>query len=600
LDRRRLAAVIVSVVVLGMLPDTGAAAATPEPASATDISVQAGLYQVTRSWSANVADYDGDGDPDLFYVPHNEMAAKLYRNDGGVFTEVFLGTFRRQDRHDCAWGDANVDGRPDIYCSLGAGNGSGTSLKELWIQNATGGFTNMGSQYGVTDPYGRGRWDTFIDVNHDAYPDLFTGSQFPRTDGVTSPNRLYLNDGGTRFVDSASYGLDLELGADCAQAADVNGDGWDDLLVCGQKGLHLYLNQAGTSFVDASVAWGVASLATGLHNARLADLNRDGEVDLAFLTKKGLAIYPQADGTFGAASFRLPLVSGQWIATGDFQGDGMADLYVVQSCRNGVNDPDYLLLGDGTASSFSEVSLPNTAAGCGDMAEPIDIQGDGLDEFIVLNGFGETTQGPVQLITSGPAPISPCTISGTSGNDAITGTSGDDYICGFSGNDTISGNGGQDVLVGGDGTDVLNGGDGNDELQGEAGNDTLDGGPGDDAVDGGVGRDIVRFTLAQPVIVDMEAGTAGGQGADVVTGFEVVQGSLTADTITGSAAAETLNGLGGNDSVTGRGGADQVIGGGGNDTLNGVDSIQGNDTVDGKAGTDTCTADQGDRLLSCP
>ena len=35
----------------------------------------------------------------------------------------------------------------------------------------------------VVDMYGRGREATFIDSNHDAYPDLFVGNDFPRSDG---------------------------------------------------------------------------------------------------------------------------------------------------------------------------------------------------------------------------------------------------------------------------------------------------------------------------------------------------------------------------------------------------------------------------------
>ncbi len=337
-----------------LAPAQPVVAAPPEPASATDIAPEAGLSQVSKSWSTNVGDYDADGDPDLMYVLHNEMPSKLYRNDGGVFTEVYGGTFKQQDRHDCAWGDANVDGRLDLYCSLGASSGTGTSLKELWIQQAAGGFINRAAQFGVTDPYGRGRTDTFLDVNHDAYPDLFVGNQYPRQDGIPVPNHLYLNDGGTAFTPAPSYGLDVEVGGLCVQAADVNRDGWEDLLVCGKTKLHLYLNDHGTRFVDVSDAWGLTALVNGLHNARLADLTGDGKLDLALVTKSKLRVLPQGAGAFGPVTFSRTLTAGEWVAAGDFQGDGALDLYVVQTCRNNLNDPDVLLLGDGTGASFSE------------------------------------------------------------------------------------------------------------------------------------------------------------------------------------------------------------------------------------------------------
>src|SRR5207248_1457292 len=131
----------------------------------------------------------------------------------------------------------------------------------LWIQQPGGTFVEEASQYGVTDPAGRERWPTFIDVNHDAYPDLFVSVLYPRTDGVHESNLLYLNQGGTSYVDAPQYGLDTTSGSagggGCAQAVDFNGDGWQDLLMCGQDYLHLYENVNGTSFTDVTPAVGV-------------------------------------------------------------------------------------------------------------------------------------------------------------------------------------------------------------------------------------------------------------------------------------------------------------------------------------------------------
>jgi Ca2+-binding RTX toxin-like protein len=575
-------------------------AAAPEPASATDIADQVGLAQISKSWSANVEDFDVDGDQDLMYVPHNETASKLYRNDGGSFSEVFAGTFIKQDRHDCAWGDVNADGRPDMYCSRGASSGTGTNPKELWIQQPAGGFANRASQYGVTDPYGRGRMATFIDVNHDDLPDLFTTTQYPRQDGVAVSNHLYLNDGGTAFLPAASYGLDVAVGGNCAQAADVDGDGWEDLLVCGQTSLHLYRNDGGTRFVEISGAWGVSTLTNGTHHARLADLTGDGKLDLLLVTQTSLRVMPQGAGRFDPASFQVPLTAGRWVAAGDFQGDGALDLYIVQGCRSDVDDPDILLLGDGTGADFAEVAqLPLATQGCGDVAETIDVDGDGNEEFVVLNGFGRTARGPLQVITSAP-PTSPCTIIGTSGANTLTGTPGDDVICGFDGSDTIDGLGGHDVLIGGAGNDILIGDEGDDTLSGGDGVDTLEGGLGNDSMDGGSGKDRVRFNgLTQAVTVDIGAGTAIGQGSDLLAAIETVQGSSGNDVIDGDAGTNSLNGLGGNDRLTGGAGADTLIGGGGADTLLGVDGVGGNDTLDGKTGTDSCSADPGDSLISC-
>jgi hypothetical protein len=639
---RRRSIPLVLALLVGASLGAAAPARSQTVVGAVDIATQIGISLVSKSWSANVGDYDADGDQDLMIVPHNQMASRLYRNDDGMFTEVFPGLFKKRDRHDCAWGDANVDGRLDLYCTVGTSSGTAANPKELWIQQTAGGFIDRAAAWGVTDDIGRGRTTTFVDVNHDRYPDLFVGNEYPRQDGKPSPNRLFINANGSSFTSAPSYGLDVEVGGMCVQAADFDRDGWEDLLVCGQTALHLYRNNGGTSFTDVAGSWGVGSVVSGLHNALLADLAGDGKLDLVVVTQTSLRVFPQTTSRFGSVSYQLALKAGRWVAAGDFQGDGHQDLYVVQKCRNGINDPDYLLLGDGTGSSFVQVtSLPQASEGCGDVVEPIDRNGDGKDEFVVLNGLGYTAQGPVQVISASAATGTACTISGTSGADHLIGTSGDDVICGLGGNDILEGRGGADLLLGGDGNDTLIGGPGPDRLTGGAGtdlasyaertngvsgndtligsavanrltggagNDTLRGGgaadklipgAGDDTVIGDAGRDIVSF-LAGPVTVDLATGSASGEGADTISTAEIVQGSPQGDTIIGSDAAETLNGLGGTDRITGGRGADSLLGGGGGDILDGVDGVGGNDTLDGKEGTDSCSADPNDVLISCP
>lgn len=123
----------------------------------------------------------------------------------GRFTEVNTGTFVKSDRHDCAWGDANRDRLPDLYWAQGADD-EREKANELWMQQPDGSFVNRSAEYGVTDPYGRGRDTTFIEVNQDGYPDLFVGNRYPRSDGIASPNRLFINEAGQSFEARPSTG----------------------------------------------------------------------------------------------------------------------------------------------------------------------------------------------------------------------------------------------------------------------------------------------------------------------------------------------------------------------------------------------------------
>ncbi len=77
------------------------------------------------------------------------------------------GRFPGRDRHGCATGDFNGDGRPDIYASIGACAGTCTAPKELWIQTADGSFVDRAAEFGITDPGGRGRQPITLNANGD-------------------------------------------------------------------------------------------------------------------------------------------------------------------------------------------------------------------------------------------------------------------------------------------------------------------------------------------------------------------------------------------------------------------------------------------------
>ena len=169
-------------------------------------------------------------------------------------------------------------------------------------------------------------------------------------------------------------------------------------------------------------------------------------------------------------------------------------------------------------------------------------------------------------------------LASSSGNDVLAGDGANNFLWGNTGNDVLLGRGGDDWLVGDAGDDTLDGGPGNDSLSGGPGNDTLVGGSGtNDEVD--------YFTSPSGVNVDLAAGTASGDGNDVIRGVESVSGSEFNDRLAGTNGSNSLYGEGGNDALFGRGG---------NDFLNGG---SGTDSLDGGAGSDYCL--DGETLSGC-
>jgi TolB protein len=74
-----------------------------------------------------------------------------------------------------------------------------------------------------------------------------------------------------------------------------------------------------------------------------------------------------------------------------------------------------------------------------------------------------------------------CTIYGSAVEDELLGTPGRDVICAGRGDDTVRAGGGRDVVYAGPGADIVFGREGPDILFGGAGSDTLNGGAGVDS-----------------------------------------------------------------------------------------------------------------------
>jgi hypothetical protein len=365
--------------------------------TAHDIASDVGIARTTRTHGENcVFDYNRDGIPDLFLSNHDQAPWQLFQGlPDGKFAETNRGNFPLRDRHGCATADFNGDGRPDIYASIGACMGTCQADKELWIQTPSGVFTDEAGQFGVTDPGGRGRLPVALNANDDKWPDLFTGQsvgvQYP------SPNRLWLNVGGRRFVNPAGL-PSQEIDDQCTTAGDVDGDGYDELMVCGGEGIgnafRVYDNTRGKWSI-ANAKFGVPTY--GRADAQLGDLNGDGKLDLVTVAQHVLEVRLNRSGRFPTTDYTLTIGDGRNLAIGDANGDGHPDIYVLQGMNGAL--PDLMLLNQGSGTAFTKFTdMPQATTGEGDTVQAIPgWNGTRRAAFVVNNGF-ENAAGPRQLI----------------------------------------------------------------------------------------------------------------------------------------------------------------------------------------------------------
>src|SRR6266850_1833017 len=157
--------------------------------------VQPELFAVTGGQPNCWADYDGDGDLDLFVGFKDAVANRLYRNDRGKFVEVAgeAGLADLTDTRAAAWGDSNDDGRLELFVA----NQDGT-LNDLF-RNDGSKFVDVAHELGM-DADGRpatfgSNGPSVVDYDNDGRFDLFVAGY--------GRNFLFHNEGRGRFKEVA-------------------------------------------------------------------------------------------------------------------------------------------------------------------------------------------------------------------------------------------------------------------------------------------------------------------------------------------------------------------------------------------------------------
>lgn len=289
------------------------------------------------------ADWDGDGDPDLFVGGIETTDPKLYRNDGTTFTDVTSasGVVMSQDSYSATFGDLNGDDWLDLMVTHWTSGSESTG--HIWINNGDGTFTDSDAALGYSGFPPPGGDYTFsynvCDLDSDGDMDFVCASDF-----LTS--HVYRNDGAT-FTNITNAGVITD----------------DDGMGCA----------TGDYDNDGDIDWFVTSIYNGSFKTgnRLYENNGSG-VFTNVTTTAGVT-----DGTWGwGASMQ------------DFDNDGFLDIYHVDGWRNGYpNSPSRLFRNNGN-KTFTNVAATVNAnhmgEGRGVVAFDYDHDGD-LDLFLANN-----------------------------------------------------------------------------------------------------------------------------------------------------------------------------------------------------------------------
>jgi hypothetical protein len=376
---RRAGLIVVCVVC-------GAAAVSVQPLLVFE-PMQPDLFAAGANLVNAFTDLEGDGDLDLF-VGFDGAPNRLYRNDGGVFSDVAMaaGVADARATRAAAWADIDADGDPDLL--LGFTPGPSGPVLRLY-RNERGRFSDATTAAGLAVATGAVRQPAFVDVDGDGDLDLFVAFR-------DRANALFINEGGV-FTDRApAMGLADVRKTVGAVWFDADEDGDLDLAVANMDGdaNGLYRND-GTSFVDvaepAGLAWGgrvPRDPGNGTVRVCAADMDGDGRFDLVAANYGPLGFFSnQGGGRFQDRAAALGLaVDSRYdaCAPADVDHDGRLDLYVNGTVTGGVSWQDMLFRNTGAA--FQDVTPPNIRALHADHGVQWgDVDGDG-DLDLALTG----------------------------------------------------------------------------------------------------------------------------------------------------------------------------------------------------------------------
>jgi len=254
-----------------------------------DRTAEAGLsYALGPSHGLSWGDFNGDNFQDLHISDHYGTPS-LYLNSGnGAFQDITLssGVYISGDHHGASWADFDNDGDLDLYQALGADHGNGTKSNYL-LRNDGDHFTDMAGTAGVQDPKGRGRTPVWFDCDKDGFLDLFIANQ----ERLDAPSLLFRNEGNGMFSDvtlgAGLAGIERAIGA---YVADINNDGSPDLLLSSsERGISLFLNNGNGSFKNITAETGL-SKTYSVKDLALGDYDNDGLIDI-FAVRSGISDY---------------------------------------------------------------------------------------------------------------------------------------------------------------------------------------------------------------------------------------------------------------------------------------------------------------------
>ncbi|MFN2511841.1 MAG: FG-GAP-like repeat-containing protein [Pyrinomonadaceae bacterium] len=326
------------------------------------------------------ADFNNDGKLDLAVANGTADTVSVLLGDGtggsGAGSSFPVG----RGPHGIGVGDFNGDDRLDLAI---ANVRSGTV--SVLLGDGAGGFGAA-----LNFPAGSSPFRVSVgDFNSDGKPDLAVTNALSASEVSILMNNTPVGEVTSSFGAVISFAV---AAFDSVVVSDFNGDSKPDLATTNAFAVSIFLNRTvtGATTVAFDVATEFPFPGRIARSVAAGDFNNDGKADLVVASFASgspatVSILPgDGEGGFGAErSFVTGAVSPSQIVAGDFNGDGKLDLAIATSITS--NNDVSILLGDGTGNlgspaefAMGEMSVVFMATG--------DFNADGMADLTVLGG----------------------------------------------------------------------------------------------------------------------------------------------------------------------------------------------------------------------
>jgi len=319
----------------------------------------------------SIADFDNDGNRDLFYASETGVYITTGNGDGTYGTTLTVATGLNFADPNLETGDFNGDGYEDVV--IISANAADDDI--LFINNGNDTYTQtlLPANYGGTGSFAMTDYATTGDFNGDSITDLVVRTS-NNTVGVFAGLAL---GGGFQQIFEADISPDVLRSIN---SADFNNDGHLDFTIFNNSA-----NEMATYFGDGQGGFSVGPITNNPSQARrsdTADFNLDGTLDIVNARMSQDITVQLSDG---AGSFPGSLTvagSFQTVATTDWNVDGLPDVIGMNQATGVIS-----IFANNGNDTFTEI-LTADASGLGGMLERFslgDLNGDGLEDLVVTS-----------------------------------------------------------------------------------------------------------------------------------------------------------------------------------------------------------------------